>query len=103
MKLPAAVRAKLLALRAQALRIELRLAPTETQRLFVLTLVIGFGCGFAAVAFHFAISFFDRLLFQRAIAVQGRAWIAWAIVSPTVGGLLAGLLLRFVFPNARGS
>jgi chloride channel protein, CIC family len=82
---------------------ELRLAPTEGQRLFALTLAIGVVCGLAAVAFHFAISFSERLLFDRALAARGNTWVAWTIVTPALGGLVSGVLLQYVFPNARGS
>lgn len=96
-------RRRLLALRERALRIELRLAPTEAQRLVVLTVAIGVVCGLAAVAFHFAISFAERMLFARALSASGHTWIAWTIVTPALGGLVSGVLLQYVFPNARGS
>jgi CIC family chloride channel protein len=90
-------------LQGRALRAELRLAPTESQRLLLLTLLIGAAGGLAAVAFHFAIELGERLLIDRALAAPGRSWIAWSILSPTLGGLLAGVLLHLVFPDARGS
>jgi CIC family chloride channel protein len=94
---------KLLAFRQWALRLELRVAPTESQRLFALTLVIGLVCGFAAVAFHFAIRFAEGLMFERAIAAPGWEWVAWGVLTPALGGLAAGVLLKYVVPNARGS
>jgi CIC family chloride channel protein len=103
MKLRPALETWARALRLRALKVELRFAPTETQRLFALTIAIGVVCGFAAVAFHFAISLGERLLFTRAINMPGRSWIVWSVISPAVGGLVAGLLLEFVVPNARGS
>ena len=103
LKLSSNLRRRLLLLRAQALRVEFRVAPTESQRLFALTIVIGILCGFAAVAFHFAISFGERVLFDRAMAMPGRSWMVWAVLTPAIGGVVAGLLLRYVFPNARGS
>jgi CIC family chloride channel protein len=103
LRIPSGLRRRLLAIRAQVLRIELKVAPTESQRLFGLTIVIGVLCGLAAVAFHFAIAFSERMLFDRAMAMPGRSWMVWAVVTPVVGGIFAGLLLRYVFPNARGS
>jgi chloride channel protein, CIC family len=85
------------------LRAEIKFAPTEAQRLFVLTLIIGVSCGFAAVAFHLAITLAEHLLIDRAAAASGRAWIAWTLVTPTVGAMICGALLQYVFPNARGS
>jgi len=89
--------------RSWALRFELRVAPTESQRLFALTLVIGVVCGLAAVFFHFSIRFAESLLFDRAITAPGNLWIVWGVATPALGGLGAGILLKYVVPNARGS
>lgn len=85
------------------MRFELRVAPTESQRLFALTVAIGVVCGLAAVAFHFSISFAESLLVDRALRAPGTSWLVWGVVSPVLGGLAAGLLLKYVVPNARGS
>lgn len=100
---PSALVAKLRDLRTWALRFELRVAPTESQRLFALTVTIGVACGLAAVAFHFSIRFAEGLLFERAITAPGSQWIFWTVLTPALGGLAAGILLKYVFPNARGS
>jgi chloride channel protein, CIC family len=86
-----------------ARRVELRVAPTESQRLFALTLVIGVACGLAAVAFHYSLAFAERMLFQRAILAPGRWWLLAGLLTPALGGVAAGLLLKHVVPNARGS
>lgn len=80
-----------------------RAIPNEAQHLFGLTLAVGVVCGFVAVAFHLAISASEHLLIDRALKVAGPSWIAWTIVSPTLGGLVAGALLTWVVPAARGS
>ncbi len=71
--------------------------------MFALTLVIGVACGLAAVAFHFSIRFAEELFFERAIVAPGRQWMLWGILTPALGGLAAGILLKYVVPNARGS
>jgi CIC family chloride channel protein len=81
----------------------LRFAPTEAQRLFALTLAIGALCGLAAVAFHLAIEKCEENLIDRAMDAPGRSWIAWTLVTPTLGGLLCGILLHRYAPAARGS
>jgi CIC family chloride channel protein len=81
----------------------LRWAPSEGQRLFFLTLLVGVLCGFAALAFHVAIGFSERHLIDRALGASGDTWIAWTIAVPALGGLVCGALLEFVVPNARGS
>ncbi|HSQ62626.1 MAG TPA: chloride channel protein [Polyangiaceae bacterium] len=86
-----------------ALRLELRLAPTEPQRLFILTILIGGLCGLAAVAFRGAIFFFSARLIDRALTAPGWKWIPWTLATPALGALAAGLLLQFVVPGARGS
>ncbi len=98
-----ALRARFNLLRLQLLRFEFRIAPTEQQRLFILTLLIGVVCGLAAVAFHLAIAFLEHRLIARAMDDKSGYWAVWTILSPTLGGLVAGLLLQYVFPNARGS
>lgn len=87
----------------QALRAFLRLVPTEQQRLFALTLVIGAVCGLVAVAFHGMIRLAEQLFIDRALAMPGRSWIGWTLAVPTLGALVAGLLLHFALPDARGS
>lgn len=86
-----------------ARRMELRFVPSEPQRLFALTIIIGIVCGLAAVGFHFAILTFERLLIGRAQSASGQSWKVWTIISPTLGGVVTGLLLEHVFPGARGS
>jgi len=80
-----------------------RVVPTESQRLFVMTLLIGAACGLAAVAFHFAIAFAEGHLIDRAMAASGRSWMVWCVACPALGGLVAGVLLQYVFPGSRGS
>jgi CIC family chloride channel protein len=68
-----------------------------------LTLVIGVLCGLAAVAFHLAIRATEGQLIGRAMAAPGRSWVWWTILTPLLGGLLSGVLLQYVVPDARGS
>src|SRR5205085_2475998 len=89
--------------RMAALRLFVRLAPNERQRVYALTVVVGVLCGLAAVAFHLAIRFMEANLVGRATAAPGRSWMAWLVLTPTLGGLAGGALLQYVFPEARGS
>jgi CIC family chloride channel protein len=89
--------------RLYLLRFAIRLAPTEAQRLFLLTVAIGALCGLAAVAFHLAIARLEGLLIEPALRAGGSSWIAWTLATPALGGLACGILLHFVVPNARGS
>jgi len=79
-----------------------RLTPTERQRMFGLTIVIGGVCGLVAVAFHESIRWAEGHAIERAFAAPGDSWIAWVIAVPTLGALAAGVLLRYL-PGARGS
>jgi len=85
------------------LRIFLRYAPSERQRVFILTIIIGILCGLAAVGFHLAIQFAEHAMIDRAVAAPGGSWIVWTILTPMLGGLLCGALLYWVVPDARGS
>jgi CIC family chloride channel protein len=86
-----------------ALRLFLRLAPSERQRVFALTIIIGVLCGLAAVAFHLAIQLAEGALIERAMAAPDASWMLWTILVPTLGGLVSGALLYYVVPDARGS
>jgi CIC family chloride channel protein len=86
-----------------ALRLLLRLLPSERRRVFALTILIGVLCGLAAVAFHLAIRATERQLIGRAMSAPGRSWVWWTVLTPMLGGLLSGVLLQYVVPDARGS
>ncbi len=85
------------------LRLFLRFVPKESQRVFALTLIVGALCGLAAVAFHLAIIKAESLLIDSALAAPGNNWIWLTVLTPTLGGLLSGILLAYVVPGARGS
>ncbi|HKP55409.1 MAG TPA: chloride channel protein [Polyangiales bacterium] len=75
----------------------------EAQHLFALTIAVGMVCGLLAVGFHLAIIAAETLLIERALHAAGWPWMVWTVLTPTLGGVLAGVLLSFVVPGARGS
>jgi CIC family chloride channel protein len=81
----------------------LRRMPTERQRLLAVTILAGGLCGLAAVAFHLSIMGLEALLIDRANAAPGHGWIWWTVISPTLGGLVAGVGLAYFAPAAAGS
>jgi CIC family chloride channel protein len=81
----------------------LRFAPSEPQRLFALTLVIGAVCGLAAVGFHLSIRGLENAGIEALSTDRPPGWMAWVVVLPVAGGVISGLLLRYVVPAARGS
>lgn len=91
------------AAKLSTLKLFLKLAPSESQRVFALTLVIGALCGVAAVAFHLSIIYAEHLLIGRALAASSPAWIWLTIATPALGGVVSGALLSYVVPGARGS
>ncbi|MBK6847446.1 MAG: hypothetical protein IPG96_07880 [Proteobacteria bacterium] len=80
-----------------------RFLPNESQHLFALTLAVGVVCGLVAVAFHLAIRAAEHLLIERALHAEGPIWMFWTVLTPTLGGLLAGAALTWIVPGARGS
>lgn len=96
-------RRRLNAFNIEFLRLFIRLIPSENQRVFGLTLVIGVVCGLSAVAFHLAIRFAESNLIELAIGAPGYSWIWFMILVPVLGGLVCGWLLQTVVPDARGS
>ena len=81
----------------------LRRMPTERQRLLAVTILAGGLCGLAAVAFHTSIMALEALMIDRANGAHGYTWIAWTIICPAIGGLIAGLGLTYFAPAAAGS
>ncbi len=77
--------------------------PNERQRLLVITIVAGGLCGLSAVAFHVSCFRLYTLLIDRATAAPGHAWIWLTILTPALGGLIAGLGLQYWVPAAAGS
>jgi CIC family chloride channel protein len=75
----------------------------ERRMLFALTVVIGGVSGLAAVGFHMAVDRVTRLTINRAMAAPGRSWMWWTMGVPAAGCLIAGVLLQYLVPNARGS
>jgi len=80
-----------------------RLIPDEPQHMLVVTIVTGLACGLVAVAFHLAIQVAERRLVGGALAREGWQRLALLVLSPAAGGLVAGALLAWVVPGARGS
>jgi CIC family chloride channel protein len=84
-------------------RWSIRFSPTEAQRTFGVTLLVGVGCGLLAVAFHLTIIEVDARLISRAQRAAHPMAYVLTLLCPAVGGLFAGLLLAYAFPAARGS
>jgi CIC family chloride channel protein len=80
-----------------------RRMPNERQRLLAITIVAGGACGLVAVAFHLSVARLYALMIDRAAAAPGHAWIWWIILTPALGGLVAGLGLTYWVPAAAGS
>ena len=81
----------------------MRRIPGERQRLLAVTIIAGGLCGLAAVAFHLSIGWAEMLMIDRANAAPGHSWIWWTILTPALGGLVAGLGLTYLAPAAAGS
>jgi CIC family chloride channel protein len=81
----------------------MRRVPNEQQRLLAVTILAGGLCGLAAVAFHVSVGLVESLCIDRAAAAPGHSWIWWTVLSPALGGLVAGLGLYYLVPAAAGS
>jgi CIC family chloride channel protein len=86
-----------------ATRIFQRLHLPANQKYFLLTLTIAVACGVTAVLYHMLIRFLSTNLIQRAFTYQSTARVIWVFGVTIGGGLVAGLLLYYLAPNARGS
>ena len=81
----------------------MRRMPNERQRLLAVTIVAGGLCGLAAVAFHSTIAVCELLFIDRANGTPGHSWIWWTILTPAIGGAIAGVGLVYWAPGAAGS
>ena len=88
---------------SRALAWLMRRVPNQRQRLLAVTILAGGLCGLAAVAFHLSILWAETLMIDRANAAHGHSWIWWTILTPGLGGLVAGLGLTYLAPAAAGS
>ena len=77
--------------------------PNERQRLLVLTILAGGACGLAAVAFHICTLRLEALCIVPASTAPGYRWVWLTILTPALGGLVAGLGLYYWVPAAAGS
>jgi chloride channel protein, CIC family len=80
-----------------------RLMPSERQRVLAITIIAGGACGLSAVAFHISCQQLYVLLINRATSAPGQSWIWWTILTPALGGLVAGVGLYYWVPAAAGS
>jgi CIC family chloride channel protein len=85
------------------LRFLLWITPSESQRIFLLTLVVGALCGLVAVLFHLSILKAENLLIDNTADAQSGTWSWMLIATPILGGVISGLLLYYIVPGARGS
>ena len=90
-------------LRMMALQKSISLLPNESQRVFIITLIVGAVCGIAAVAFHLSILLAESFLIDPAMEASNGNWVWLTILVPTFGGILSGILLYYIFPGSRGS
>jgi CIC family chloride channel protein len=75
----------------------------QAESLLLVAILISIGCGGAAVALHRAIHLVTHLMYDMWGAVPG-GWRPLVIVmTPAAGGLVAGLILHYMIPEARGS
>ncbi len=87
----------------QARRLLNRLPVRESQKLHLLTFLIGGLCGLAAVAFHWLLESLQNGIIYRAAATSGPWRGPLLVLIPVLGGLVAGAALYFLAPEARGS
>src|ERR1044072_8407204 len=91
-------------LNLKLLRLFLRVAPSESHRVFAVALAAGALCGLAAVSFHLAIIAAENRLIERAFHHPSERLSIWLIILiPTVGAAVCGVILQFIVPGARGS
>lgn len=81
----------------------MRARMSDGQRFLVLCIFVGLCCGLAAVVFHLAIDKLFHGLWGLAKSLGGWQFMALMIGAPTFAGLVVGLAVRYIAPDAAGS
>jgi len=89
--------------KSRALADSMRARLDVGQRFMVLCVVVGLLCGLVAVAFHLSIHWLFGEVWHLAESLSLPGFIAVMLLAPTLGGLIVGLGVRFISPNAAGS
>lgn len=79
-----------------------RLQSSETVTGVVLSVVVGVGAGFGAVAFWKMIEYCSWFFFKGGSVALGFLGQYYVIIVPAIGGLIFGLLIYFLAPEAKG-
>jgi CIC family chloride channel protein len=75
----------------------------QSETLLLVAILISLVCGTAAVVLHRGIELVAHLMHTGGVGLRGD-WRPWIIIlTPAVGGFLAGLVLHYLAPEARGS
>jgi chloride channel protein, CIC family len=92
-------------LRHRSLPEWMRARMSDTQRYFLFWILAGILCGLTAVAFHLAIDVVWKkvLWFAESYGGGGAGTYALLLAAPVLGGLLTGILMQTVAPEAVGS
>src|SRR5581483_9529293 len=93
---------KLLRTQIKIIRFYRRLGLSENRIFFFLSIVIGGMCGLTAVGFHLLTRGLVKLCYGVTDADSLTRPRAYIIIIPMIGGMLAGLVMKFS-PAARGS
>jgi CIC family chloride channel protein len=75
----------------------------QSETLLLVAILISLVCGTAAVALHRAIDIVTHIMHTGGGGIHGPWHPLVVVCTPAMGGLLVGLLLRYVVPAARGS
>jgi CIC family chloride channel protein len=75
----------------------------DGQRFMVLCVVVGIGCGLAAVGFHLAIHHLFLGLWSTARSLPTWGFVALMLGAPTFAGLVVGVAVKWWAPDAAGS
>lgn len=76
---------------------------TDGQRFLALCVLVGLLCGLVAVIFHLAIHHIFDWLWGLASSRDPVQFVLILLTAPTLAGLLVGLIVQFVAPEASGS
>jgi len=80
----------------------MRLRFSDTQRHFIIWVLVGLACGLTAVGFHEAIAMIFEWVLNLSEKAGGEMALVVLIVAPTTGGLISGIISTKIEPQAAG-
>ncbi|GAB4269968.1 MAG: hypothetical protein Tsb0018_02100 [Opitutales bacterium] len=76
---------------------------SDGERFLILCMIAGTACGLAAVSFHLSLHYIFYFIWDFMLGLDPLYFVIFMPLVPALGGLIAGIILTTLAPNAAGS